>query len=87
MPCQPERVTAYVDRELTPQLEHAVERHLSACSACAAQAAFEIELRATLNALPAPRLRPGLPASVRHRAFSEQHFAWRRARQDTSHAT
>jgi anti-sigma factor RsiW len=68
-------VTAYVDRELPPQLEHAVERHLSACTACAAQAAFEIGLQATLSAVPAPRLRPGFPASVLHKAFAEQPFA------------
>lgn len=77
MSCQPERVTAYVDRELAPQGEHALERHLSACPACAAQAAFEIELAATLSALPAPRLRPGFPARVLHEAFAEQHFAAR----------
>ena len=71
MPCQPERVTAYVDRELPPQLEHAVERHLCACTACAAQAAFEIELGATLSALSAPRLRDGFPASVLLTAFAE----------------
>ena len=72
MPCQPERVTAYVDRELAPSIERAVERHLSTCQACAAQAAFEIELGTTLTALPAPRLRPGFPARVLHEAFAGQ---------------
>lgn len=80
MPCHPERVTAYVDRELDPSIEPAVERHLSACPACAAQAAFEIDLRATLSGLPAPRLRPGFPARVRHEAFGEQPCAARYAR-------
>lgn len=72
MSCQPERVTAYVDRELDPSIEPAVERHLSACTACAAQAAFEIELQTTLSAMPAPRLRPGFPARLLHEAFAEQ---------------
>lgn len=71
MPCHPERVSAYVDRELDPPTERAVERHLSACPACAAQAAFELEFQATLRALPAPRLRPGFPSHVLHEAFAE----------------
>ncbi len=75
MRCQPERVTAYVDRELPPPLEHAVERLLSACTACAAQAAFEMELQATLSAVPPPRLRTGFPASVLHKASAKRHFA------------
>jgi anti-sigma factor RsiW len=65
-------VTAYVDRALDPSVERALEHHLSACPACAAQAAFEIELQATLAALPAPRLRPGFPARVLQEAFAEQ---------------
>jgi len=73
--CHPERVTAYVDRELFPQLERAVERHLASCPACAAQAAFEIELAAFLSQLPVPRLRGGFPASVLLAAFAEQRFA------------
>jgi len=73
--CHPERVTAYVDRELVPQLERAVERHLSACPACAVQAASEIELAASLSELPVPRLRGGFPASVLLAAFAEQGLA------------
>jgi anti-sigma factor RsiW len=70
--CDPERVTAYVDRELTPWLERAVERHLAGCPACAAQAAFEIELAETLGGLPAPRLRVGFAARVLAAALTER---------------
>jgi anti-sigma factor RsiW len=69
--CNPERVTAYVDRELTPTLEHAVERHLAACPACASQAVYEIELGATLAELVPEKPRPGFAASVLAAALSQ----------------
>lgn len=71
MSCNPERVTAYVDRELTPTLEHAVERHLAACPACASQAVYEIELGATLAELVPEQPRSGFAASVLAAALSQ----------------
>jgi len=73
--CDPERVTAYVDRELKPPLERAVERHFASCPICAAQAVFEIELAASLHELPEPRLRAGLSASVLAAALAEPRLA------------
>jgi hypothetical protein len=49
--CRPEHVTGYVDAALPPWLEREVERHLSICPMCGAQAAFELELRETLGSL------------------------------------
>jgi anti-sigma factor RsiW len=69
--CDPEHVTAYVDRELAPTLEHALERHLAACPTCAAQAVFEIELGATLAELVPEQPRPGFAASVLAAALSQ----------------
>jgi anti-sigma factor ChrR (cupin superfamily) len=71
VPCNSERVTAYVDRELSPILEHAVERHLAACPTCATQAVFEIELGATLAELVPEKPRPGLAARVLAAALSQ----------------
>jgi len=62
-------VTAYVDGELRPPLERAVEGHLAACPTCAAQARFEIELASDLRLLPEPRMREGLSARVFEATF------------------
>jgi len=68
--CEPERVTAYVDRELPAPIERAVEFHLTRCPGCATQAAFEVDLRATLHTLPAPLLRAASAARVLHEALT-----------------
>lgn len=60
MACHPEQVTGYVDGQLGTWLEREVERHLSGCPVCAAQAVFEIELRDRLRSLPSAVLPPGL---------------------------
>lgn len=52
MGCQPQRVTAYVDRELSRAAAAQVARHLAVCLASAAQASFELDLSARLRALP-----------------------------------
>jgi anti-sigma factor RsiW len=64
-------VTAYVDGELRPSLEQAVERHLAACPSCAAQARFEIELASRLRLLPEPRLPNGFCRSVLEAALGQ----------------
>jgi anti-sigma factor RsiW len=69
--CDPERVTAYVDRELPCCLERALERHFAACPACAAQAVVEIDLAARVGALAAPRLDQGFAALVAEAVFSQ----------------
>ena len=63
MACDPEYVTGYVDAELAPWREQEVERHLSVCLVCAAQAAFELELRDALGSLTG-KLPPGLADRV-----------------------
>lgn len=52
MGCDPERVTVYVDGELTGAATEETLRHLSICPACTAQAKSEIDLRALLRSLP-----------------------------------
>ncbi len=54
MGCDPERVTGYVDGELTGAAAAETLRHLSICPACTAQARSEIDLRAILRFLPDP---------------------------------
>ena len=52
MACHPEHVTGYVDGQLAPWREREVERHLSFCPVCAAQAVFELEVHESLRSLP-----------------------------------
>ncbi|HEY6554940.1 MAG TPA: zf-HC2 domain-containing protein [Vicinamibacteria bacterium] len=52
MGCDPERVTGYVDGELTRAEAEEALRHLSMCPACTAQARFEIDLGSFLRSLP-----------------------------------
>jgi hypothetical protein len=61
--CNPERVTAYVDRELWPRLEHPVLRHLAACPTCAAQA--------LLSEVFPPHPRPGFAVRVMAAVLSQ----------------
>lgn len=72
MPCEPERVTACVDRALDAEAMALVERHLESCAACRDQVAAEREVRARLRALPIPEPRPGLEAAVRRRLAAER---------------
>jgi anti-sigma factor RsiW len=65
--CDPERVTAYVDGQLTGENRTALEAHLAECPACREQEAFERGLRARLRGLPAPEPPAQLEASVRRR--------------------
>jgi anti-sigma factor RsiW len=67
MGCDPVGVTGFVDGELEGPVAAAVERHLAFCPTCAAQAAFEIELRDRLLSLPPIPLRLGLGARLRAR--------------------
>jgi anti-sigma factor RsiW len=69
--CDPERVTAYVDRELPRRLERVLERHLAACPACAAQAVFEIELAASLRAPTPPCLDESFATGLVVAVFSQ----------------
>jgi anti-sigma factor RsiW len=64
MSCQPERVTGYVDGALEEAERLAMEAHLTTCSACREQAAFERELRARLRLLPRIEPRPQLERKV-----------------------
>ena len=64
MGCDPERVTGFVDGELSRAAAAQTRRHLSACRACAAQASFEIGLGDALRSLPDPPVRPWLVAEV-----------------------
>ncbi len=52
MGCEPERVTGFVDGELTGAKAEETLRHLSMCPACTAQAKFEIDLGSLLRSLP-----------------------------------
>jgi anti-sigma factor RsiW len=63
--CDPERVTAYVDGQLTGDARTALEAHLAGCPACREQEAFERGLRERMRALPAPELPAALEARVR----------------------
>jgi anti-sigma factor RsiW len=65
MECDPVGVTGYVDGELEGHLAASVGRHLARCPNCAAQAAFEIDLRDRLLSLPNIQPRPGLGARLR----------------------
>lgn len=44
MGCDPERVTGYVDGELSEAAAMDTRRHLSICRVCTAQAKFELDL-------------------------------------------
>ena len=65
MGCDPVGVTGYVDGELEGHVAAAVERHVALCAICAAQAAFEIDLRDRLLSLPAVPPWIGLGARLR----------------------
>ena len=52
MGCDPERITGYVDGELTRAMAEETRRHLSTCLACTAQARFETDLGDILRSLP-----------------------------------
>jgi anti-sigma factor RsiW len=67
MSCDPERVTAYVDETLDETGREEMRAHLEGCAACAAQAAFERELRDRLRSLPEVEPRPELEAAIRAR--------------------
>jgi anti-sigma factor RsiW len=62
--CRPERVTAYVDRELSGSARVEIEIHLAACPACAGQACFEMDLAARLRALPSDTPPPELATRI-----------------------
>jgi hypothetical protein len=76
MGCDPERVTAYVDGELTRALAGETRRHLSTCPACSAQAKFETDLGYCLRSLPDPLTRGwlthGLAETGAGSAFNSQ---------------
>jgi anti-sigma factor RsiW len=67
VPCEPERVTAYVDGQLAGDARAALEAHLLECPACRDQEAFERGLRARLRGLPAVEPPFGLETKVRRR--------------------
>jgi anti-sigma factor RsiW len=58
MGCDPERVTGYVDGELSDAAARETRRHLSICRVCTAQAKFELDLGDILRVLPDPRPSP-----------------------------
>ncbi|HXB55858.1 MAG TPA: zf-HC2 domain-containing protein [Vicinamibacteria bacterium] len=72
MTCDPESVTAYVDRFLYGADLARMEAHLADCPACREQAEAERELRARLKGLPAPEPRPALEGEVRQRIRSSR---------------
>lgn len=63
--CDGTRVTAYVDGVLPAEARAEVEAHLSACTPCREQEAFERGLRERMRALPPPELPAALEARVR----------------------
>jgi anti-sigma factor RsiW len=65
MSCDPERVTGFVDGELSAAETREIEVHLESCQGCREQADSERRLRGRLAALPAPPLPSGLEARVR----------------------
>jgi len=58
MGCDPERVTGYVDGELSQAAARETRLHLWSCRACTAQAKFEIALGGILRSLPDPPTPP-----------------------------
>jgi anti-sigma factor RsiW len=58
MGCDPERVTGYVDGELSEAVAGETRRHLSICRSCTAQARFELDLGDVLRVLPDPAPSP-----------------------------
>jgi len=76
--CAPEQVTGYVDDVLDPAARAEMEAHLATCAACREQVAFERELKAGLNALPAPELRPGFEVRLQRSLAAERgrRLAW-----------
>jgi anti-sigma factor RsiW len=66
-PCDPPRVTAYVDGALSAANRADFEAHLAGCPACREQEAFERGLRERLRALPAPEPPSGFEDRVRRR--------------------
>jgi anti-sigma factor RsiW len=67
MSCQPERVTALVDRVLIGAERAEIEAHLAECTACRAQAEEEEKLRSALRDLLSPELPAGFERRVRRR--------------------
>jgi len=67
-------VTGYVDGELSPGLEHHVERHLYTCPICAAQSVFEINLRERLGRASTVPLPAGLPERILAAVRCESRF-------------
>ena len=80
MTCDPERVTGFVDGELSEGLAAKVAAHLETCPACRAQAEAERELRTRLLRLPTPALPARLEARVRDarrkRPLAERGLRW-----------
>lgn len=72
MGCDPERVTGYVDGELSEAATGETRRHLSLCRACMAQAKFELGLGDILRALPDP---PASPWDVRGANAAPSNFS------------
>ena len=64
MECDPERVTGYVDGELSRAAAAEIRRHLSSCRACASQADFEVGVGRLLRSLPDPFARAWDPHEV-----------------------
>ncbi|MCC3276768.1 MULTISPECIES: zf-HC2 domain-containing protein [unclassified Arthrobacter] len=54
----------YVDAEMTPERQHAVEAHLARCASCRAAVAEERRLRSRLRALRVPAAGPDLAARI-----------------------
>jgi anti-sigma factor RsiW len=65
--CDGERVTAFVDGELSAEEMAALQRHVETCRTCGEQAAAERDLRQRLAALPAPAPPADLERRVRAR--------------------
>ena len=66
-----DRLSAYVDGELSVEERATVEAHLRGCEVCER---FGGEFRATVHALREHLLRPAkLPGSVRERVFAALH--------------
>ena len=62
----------YVDAEMTPERQRAVEAHLSRCSSCRAAVAEERRLRSRLRALRVPSAGPDLSARITEQAGSAE---------------
>ena len=77
MSCEPERVTGYVDGELSVEERARVEEHLRTCAACREQAEAEQALRARIRVLPEVEPPAGIERRLRAKLRAARPSPWR----------